>query len=291
MNKMVSIVLLNWNGKQILENCLNSIKKNTSYPNYEIILVDNGSEDSSVEMVKKNFPEVKIIKNPENYGIPKASNQGTKMAKGDYIIFMSNDTLATNWWMNGLVEAINKDKKISSVAATLIESKNYGKIKREAIEEEKESVCSATMIVTRKAWENVGEYDEENFTPYGGDETDWNYRARNMGYKVMKTRRAFVHHIGHHDTKKQNPNQYFLLHYNTWKAIFFNSSLKQFFKRLPGQGLLFLNSFKYGKTLTLLRVYLTILINLPSFLKYIKQRKLKVQEAKKQQQVQGINWF
>ena len=81
----VSIVVLNWNGKLYLKDCLDSLQK-VIYKNLEIIVVDNASIDGSVEFIRKNFPKVKIIKNKKNYGFAKGNNIGFKASKGEYVL-------------------------------------------------------------------------------------------------------------------------------------------------------------------------------------------------------------
>ena len=87
----VSIVIPNWNGKELLKKCLQSIKKSTLYKPFEVIVVENGSSDGSKEMLKKDFKWVKVVENKENKGVPFANNQGVKAApKSDYYFFLNN---------------------------------------------------------------------------------------------------------------------------------------------------------------------------------------------------------
>ena len=78
---LVSIIVLNWNKRELLRKCLSSIRRNVEYPSYEVIVVDNNSSDGSVEMVKKCFSNVTIVENPENYGYAKGNNEGVKVSK------------------------------------------------------------------------------------------------------------------------------------------------------------------------------------------------------------------
>ena len=89
----VSICIVSYNTKDILENCLKSIQLNTHKVTYEIIVVDNNSRDGTQEMLKHNFPEVKTIFNNENKGFAKATNQGIKIARGNYILLLNPDTV------------------------------------------------------------------------------------------------------------------------------------------------------------------------------------------------------
>src|SRR3989344_8809750 len=88
----LSVIIVNWNTKKLLENCLASIFKFTEDVNFEVIVVDNGSEDDSPKLVKEKFPQVKLIPNKENLGFTKANNQGIKISKGKYILLLNSDT-------------------------------------------------------------------------------------------------------------------------------------------------------------------------------------------------------
>src|SRR3989338_2458408 len=88
----ISVIIVNWNTKKLLENCLRSIFRFTKGITFEVIVVDNGSTDGSVQMVKNKFPQVKLIPNSKNLGFTKANNQGIKAARGKYILLLNSDT-------------------------------------------------------------------------------------------------------------------------------------------------------------------------------------------------------
>ncbi len=94
---LITISIVNLNGQKYLKDCLESIN-NLSYPQdkIEIILVDNGSSDNSIEFLKANYSEVKIIKNKKNMGFAHANNQAAEIAGGEYIAFLNNDTIVIN---------------------------------------------------------------------------------------------------------------------------------------------------------------------------------------------------
>ena len=87
---MISIIIINFNGKEFLKNCLDSIE-GQKLDSYEIILVDNNSTDDSIRFVEDNYSSVRLIKNKENLGFSEANNIGYKASKGDYILFINND--------------------------------------------------------------------------------------------------------------------------------------------------------------------------------------------------------
>lgn len=93
-NPSVTIIVLNWNGKEHVLRCLHSLQSLT-YPQYDVLVVDNGSEDGSVDAIKSDFPEIQVIALPENYGYAQGNNVGLKeaLAKGpEWILFLNNDT-------------------------------------------------------------------------------------------------------------------------------------------------------------------------------------------------------
>ena len=89
----LSISIVNWNTKDILRNCLKSIYESTHKISYEIFVVDNASSDGSSEMVEKEFPQVKLIRNKENLGFAKANNQVIKLSNARYILLLNSDTM------------------------------------------------------------------------------------------------------------------------------------------------------------------------------------------------------
>jgi len=288
---LVSIIVLNWNGKKVLKDCLDSIRAHTTYKKTEIIVVDQGSKDGSLEMMQNDYPEAKIIANPANVGIPKGTNQGFDKAKGEFVFLLSNDTIMTPGWLENALDLMKSNPRIASVGSTLISLPELGKILPQKKWKYRASPCSAAMLIKRKALDHIGYYDEANFSPYGGDETDWNLRAWNSGYKVAETQNSVVVHLGSVDTKRQNPNQYLLLNSNRLKAYLFNLSLFGFIKRLPGLGWIFLSSFNEGKTKVLLKSCLQNIKNIKTILLERKKRKDATKKMKQEQKQQGNEWF
>jgi GT2 family glycosyltransferase len=115
----VSVIVLAHNGKRYLENCLNSIAEQT-YPDYEVILVDNASTDDSVEFVRKNFVQVRIVRNSENLGYANANNLGALKARGEYILFLNVDTWVNPDLLYELVKAASVDSRIAVCACTQV---------------------------------------------------------------------------------------------------------------------------------------------------------------------------
>jgi GT2 family glycosyltransferase len=104
---LVSIVVVNYNGEAFLEQCLASVIRYTDLP-HEVILVDNGSRDSSLGIVREKFPRVRIMANDVNHGFAEANNQGVAAASGDLIVLLNNDTVVTEGWLAALKDQLDR---------------------------------------------------------------------------------------------------------------------------------------------------------------------------------------
>jgi len=116
---LVSVVIPNWNGKHFLKDCLQAVREQ-SYPNFEVILVDNGSTDGSADFVRKEFPEVRLVSHRENLGFAEGTNTGIRAASGGWIATLNNDTIADRDWLNESVKATAWGKRIGMVACRLV---------------------------------------------------------------------------------------------------------------------------------------------------------------------------
>jgi len=118
-----SIIIVNWNGKHHLDVCLSSIF-NQTYKDFNVIFVDNGSTDDSVEYVKNNFSEVNIIECKKNYGFAEGNNIGIRQALKNpevkYIVTLNNDTETDKDWLKQLIEVAEKDEKIGAVSSKML---------------------------------------------------------------------------------------------------------------------------------------------------------------------------
>lgn len=277
-NPVVSVIILNWNGKEKILKCLESMEKFDERIEKETIVVDNGSKDGSVKEIKKRFSKVFLIENPTNFGIPKATNQAFKIAKGKYFFLCGNDTEMTKGWLTIPLKLLDSDKRIGVVGLHDISPSEVGRAKPENKEYQRDNVASVAMLARRKIYDLIGGYDEENFSPYGGDETDWNYRARSLGFKIFRTHKVLVVHHHGYDTKRQNPNQFILLNEHRIKAMLFNLNFFQLLARIPGLSLIAFNAFKEGKLLVFFKA---ILNNAKNWKLVLKERKKRKVEAKK----------
>ena len=230
-----SIIVVNWNTQGILRNCLKSIYGQDSDVDFEVIVIDNASTDGSAEMVKKDFPQVILIENSENLGFAAANNQGISIAKSRYILLLNSDTVILDKAIEKTVSfadahpeaavtgcrVLNPDQTLQptcfmfpSILNMLLSSTYLYRVfpksrffGREQITwwdrddtREVDVVTGCFMLVRREAIEQVGLMDEQFFMY--GEETDWCYRFKEAGWKVMFTPCAEIIHLGGQSSKK-----------------------------------------------------------------------------------------
>lgn len=187
---LVSVIIVNYNGIKYLKKCFDSLMSGT-YRDFEIIFVDNGSTDGSRELVRQGYPQIMVIKNKENLGLSIASNKGAAAAKGEYLFFLNNDTIACPDLLSELVRAAASDPKIGVCAC---KNMTYDG-KREVslglscdlfgFPFENEGpifYADAGIFIRRKVFEEIGGFDEKLFL-YGEDR-DLCWRVFLQGYDI-----------------------------------------------------------------------------------------------------------
>jgi GT2 family glycosyltransferase len=116
---LVTTIVVNWNGRAFLEKCLSSLRAQTYQP-HEVILVDNGSTDDSLDYVAATFPEVRVIRLPDNRGFAAANNVGIREATGQYVALLNNDAYAEPGWLAHMVAAAEQQTDVGLVACKLL---------------------------------------------------------------------------------------------------------------------------------------------------------------------------
>jgi len=210
----ISVIIPNWNGRDLLKDCLKSLK-NQSYKNFEIILVDNGSTDGSVEYVKNNFPKVRIISLQKNFGFARAINEGVKVSRAEYIVLLNNDTSVDKEFIKKLIECAELHPEVISVNSKLLNFYNKKIIDGVGIlinevgqarsidwqEKDKgqynseQYIFGATggaSLFRRESFVKLGLFDE-NYFMYS-EEVDFAFRAQFQRYKSIFCPEAKVFH-------------------------------------------------------------------------------------------------
>jgi GT2 family glycosyltransferase len=231
----VSIIIVSWNTKDFLKNCLKSVYEQTQDIEYEIIVVDNGSTDGSAAMVKTEFAQVILIENKENRGFAAANNQGINIARGRYVLLLNSDTVVldnavaktvrfADSHLDAAVVAcrvLNPDRTLQptcfmfpSILNMLLsttylyklfpKSKFFGRERMtwwdRRDEREVDVVTGCFMLVRHEAIKQVGMMDEQYFVY--GEETDWCYLFKKAGWKVVFAPVGEVVHFGGQSTEK-----------------------------------------------------------------------------------------
>lgn len=214
MTAKISIIIVNWNGAKLLADSLQSLSRQT-YPAREIILVDNGSTDSSVSFVKESFPEIKIIQLSDNKGFTGGNAEGFKLADGQFIALVNNDTRVDETWLKKLIKPMLRDTAVGICASKLIFDDglrinsagdgtttsavgfNRGLDRDRALFDKSELVfgaCGAAVLYRRQMLDEIGFFDEDFFL-YDED-TDLSFRAQLAGWKCVYVPDAIVYHKG-----------------------------------------------------------------------------------------------
>jgi len=208
----LAVIVPNYNGKKFLKDCFESIKKQNNV--LEVIIVDNGSDDGSVEFIKENYPEYMLIENKENLGFSRAVNQGIKTSSAEYCFLLNNDVELESNCTHNLLKCIEKDKNIFAVASKMVNfedrdslddagdeytvlgwTKKVGQGKSSKLytqEREIFSACAGAAVYRRSILDTIGYFDE-NFFAYMED-VDIGYRAKIYGFKSVYCSEAVVYH-------------------------------------------------------------------------------------------------
>jgi len=232
---LISVIIPNWNGKQFLAECIDSLKEQT-FHDFEIILVDNGSTDGSAEFAVERYGEfVRIIRNKKNLGFTGGNNVGIQAARGEYIVLLNNDTWAAPTWLEELVKTTYLDRPIGMWA-----SKVYSYYKRNQIEAVGELIYWDGLSRSRGQYEQEqGQYEEmgEIFFPPGcggmyrkvvfeeiglfdedffayGDDAEIGIRARLAGWKCVYVPKAVLYHKNSGSTGQYSPFKAFYVERN-----------------------------------------------------------------------------
>jgi len=214
----VAIVVLNWNGREVLEDCVRSIYA-LSYAPLEVVVVDNGSTDGSAEMVRNRFPDCVVIQNETNLGFAKGNNQGIELALdrgNDYVMALNNDTLLDPESLTLLVQRAESDPQIAAVSPKIYfedpsdrlwfaggtfsywkgRNGHVGYRQKDCpawnVPREAQFISGCVLLASRRAWRKIGCFDESLFV-YSED-VDWSLRAQKSGFKLFYEPRAVVWH-------------------------------------------------------------------------------------------------
>lgn len=239
MNVDLSNIIITFNSAPYVENCLNSIFAQQSNVNYETIVIDNASTDSSVDIVKKKFPNVILKVNSINLGFSAAINQAVNLTTGKYILLLNPDTVLSRNFLEKLFNFIKEFSDCSIAGVKIIDTNDKHQpsswkkmslltvffenllpyqlsiklvTKNSTTLTQVENVCGACMLIRRDVFEELGGFDERFFLYY--EEIDFCLRANQRGYKVYYNPYVEVVHFASKSSSNHREIFFFNLYNN-----------------------------------------------------------------------------
>jgi len=214
ISDLVSVIIPNWNGAHHLPTCLESLRRQR-YPQVEVIVADNGSTDESLELLARDYPEVRVLALGENRGFAGACNAGMREARGEFLCLLNNDTEADPHWLAEVVAAFQRHPQAGTVASRMLLFDrrdtfhtagdlyrvngipgNRGVWQKDTGQYEAEeyvfSACGGSAAYRREMLDQIGLLDEDFF--YSCEDVDLAWRAQLAGWRCLYAPRAVVYH-------------------------------------------------------------------------------------------------
>lgn len=232
----VAIVILNYNGIHLLKKYLPIVTSH--HPQKDIYIIDNASDDDSIEWIRTHYPDVHIIQNAENFGFAKGYNAGLTHIQADYYVLMNNDIRTTENWLSPIIEWMEKHQDVAVCMPKLLDDKHpdmfeyagacggyvdilgyplcKGRIFLSIEKDEKQYdeisevfwATGACMVVKAHIFWQVGGFDEDFFAHM--EEIDLCWRMKNIGYKIYVYPHTYVYHLGGGTLHKASPHKTYL---------------------------------------------------------------------------------
>lgn len=237
MHPKVAVVILNWNGRKYLKHFLPSVTAST-YPNMELIVADNGSTDDSIEFLKNEFPTVRIIELPRNYGFARGYNEALKLVNADFYMLLNSDVEVVSGWLEPMVQLMQTDNKIAACQPKILSYQNrklfdysgaaggwidsygypFGRGRIFDICEEDHGqydkpepvfwASGAALLIRPAVFKSAGGFDEFFFAHQ--EEIDLCWRIQLAGYSVWACPSSVVFHVGGGTLPKGNSRKTYL---------------------------------------------------------------------------------
>ena len=212
---LVTLVIINWNGRHHLEQCLEAVAAQQGVE-FETIVVDNGSTDGSVAFLRERYPWVRLVALAANLGFAGGNNAGAREARGRYLAFLNNDTAAEPTWLQALVAGADEEAGFTVTTSCIVYMEDPtqvdsagdgvlrwgGPFKRHhggSVDDVRQSeevfaACGCAFLLPRALFEELGGFDEDFFVSH--EDVDLSYRARLLGHRVRYVADAVVRHHG-----------------------------------------------------------------------------------------------
>ncbi len=248
----VSVIILNWNGRELMEKFLPSVIENTPSEIAEIVVADNGSTDNSIAMLKEKFPSVRLIILDKNYGFAEGYNKAIAQADSTYTVLLNSDVEVTPDWLNAPLMILDTDKSIAAVQPKLRAQLNkkyfeyagaaggfidmygypYCRGRVMSIVEEDHGqydtqadilwATGACLFIRTEIYKKEGGLDANFFAHQ--EEIDLCWRLRSRGYRIVCVPQSVVYHVGGATLNTESPHKTFLN---------FRNNLLMLYKNLP----------------------------------------------------------
>lgn len=314
----IAVVILNWNGKQLLEQFLPSVIEHSQDAN--VYIADNASTDDSVNFLKSHFPSLKIIQNKENGGYAKGYNDALEHLDEDIFCLLNSDIEVTQNWLTPILDTFKKEPKTAIIQPKLLDYKNRdyfeyagaaggfidkfgypycrGRIfntieKDEGQYNDVSNIfwsSGACLFIRKIVFKELNGLDEAFFAHM--EEIDLCWRAKNLDYDIKYVGASTVYHVGGATLKNSNPKKTFLNFRNSLFTIVKNAKGNVFFFILTRlvldgvAGFKFLFEFKIAHIFSIVKAHLSFYGHLPNLLK---QRKI-LNQNQKHYSVKSIVW-
>ena len=286
----VSVIILNYNGRHFLKDCLGSLAHQT-FSDFEVLLADNGSTDGSVEFVRQEFPWVRALQLDRNYGFCGGNNRAVEQSKGEFVVLLNNDTKVDLNWLGELLKPALDHPDVGACASRILfidrpeiiyaagdsyaafgvglqRGHGWPAAGRFVQPEEVFSACACAALYRRAMLDEIGLLDEDFFCNY--EDTDLGFRARLAGYRCLYVPRAIVYHHGGATVGIRNPRVEFRSSRNSEFVYFKNMPAALLLPYLPFHllydGWFLASALKHGLAFPFFKGKVAFLANLPRIL-------------------------
>jgi len=297
-----AIVILNWNGKQLLEKFLPSILKYSNLPTTEIVVADNASTDNSISFLQENYPQIKIIKNKQNGGFAKGYNDALKNIDSDVFCLLNSDVEVTENWLKPVISVFENEPETAIIQPKILDYKNKLKFEyagaaggfidkygypfcRGRIFNDIENdhsqfndikeifwASGACFFIRSKVFFELNGFDEDYFAHQ--EEIDLCWRSKNLHKTIKLVGNSTVYHVGGATLSETNPKKTFLNFRNSLFSLVKNLPKKSLFPIIFTRlvldgiaGIKFMLELKPKHTFAILKAHFSFYKNLSKMIK------------------------
>lgn len=288
---LVSVIILNWNGRTYLDDCLNSLNAQ-KFRDFEVVLVENGSLDGSAEYVRKQFPWVRLLALSQNTGFAEGNNRGLNEASGEFIVTLNNDTKVEPEFLEELLKPALEHPRVGMVAPKMLNFIDRGRIDSVGIEATTAGMglnrgvgeqdngqfdvsttvfgpCAGAALYRKQMLNEIGFFDSDFFAYY--EDLDLAWRGRMAGWEAITAPLAVVYHVHSASSGRMTPFTIYQVQRNKWYVLLKNWStpllLRHCLRIVAFDAAALLLAVLRGRCTPALRARLHLLRDLPRLLR------------------------